>query len=263
MRPDPVHNGAFAQALLAPEQPPPDGLTSRDGRIPTRRFAVYRNNVAVSLIDAMASIFPTVENLVGEDFFRAMARLYVTAHPPTSPLLFTYGESFPTFLENFAPAADLPFLPDVARVERLWLDAYHAADTAPLDPAAVAQVRKDELAGIRLGPHPATRLAQFGHAAGTIVRRDRAAMPLDGVNPMAPEAVLLTRPDCDPAIEVLPAGGAAFFRALLTGAPLGEACFAAQQSQGDIPALIGLALSSGAFSSIHMPDDTTQEGDRP
>ncbi|MCJ8238230.1 HvfC/BufC N-terminal domain-containing protein [Peteryoungia algae] len=263
MRPDPVHNGAFAQALLAPEQPPPDGLTSRDGHIPTRRFAVYRNNVVVSLVDAMASIFPTVQNLVGEDFFRAMARLYVTGHPPTSPLLFTYGKSLPTFLETFAPAADLPFLPDVARVERLWLDAYHAADTRPLDPAALAQVRTDELAGIRFTPHSATRLAQFSHAAGTIVRRDRATLPLDGVNPMASETVLLTRPDCDPAIEVLPAGGAAFFQALLSGAPLGEACFAAQHMQGDIPALIGLTLSSGAFSSIHLPNDTKQEGDRP
>ncbi|MFN3717592.1 MAG: putative DNA-binding domain-containing protein [Rhizobium rhizophilum] len=263
MRPDPVESGAFAHALLAAELPLPEGLTSRDGRIPTRRFAVYRNNVAVSLVDAMASIFPTVQNLVGEDFFRAMARLHVTAHPPTSPLLFTYGESFPTFLESFPPAADLPFLPDVARVERLWLDAFHAADAAPLDPAALAHIPAEDLASIRFNPHPATRLAQFSHAAGTIVRRDRAALPLDGLNPMAPETVLITRPDCDPAIEVLPAGGGAFFQALLSGGSLGEACFAAQQSQGDILALIGLALSSGAFSMIHLPDDTTQESDRP
>lgn len=263
MLPDPVQSGAFARALFTPDLPPPDGVTGRDRVRPERRFAVYRNNVTVSLVDAMASIFPTVQNLVGEDFFRAMARLFVTAHPPTSPLLFTYGESFPAFLESFPPAADLPFLADVARVERLWLDAFHAADAAPLDPAALAHIPAEDLAHLRFRLHPATRLARFSHAAGTIVGRDRAALALDGVNPMAPETVLITRPNCDPAIEVLPAGGAEFLNTLLSGSSLGEACFAAEQARGDIPALIGLALASGAFTTIRMPRDMSQESDRP
>ncbi|MFN3319811.1 MAG: DUF2063 domain-containing protein [Allorhizobium sp.] len=253
MRPDPVQSGAFAKALFTPDLPAPDRLAGRDQVRPERRFAVYRNNVLVSLIDAMASIFPTVQNLVGEDFFRAMARLYVSAHPPTSPLLFTYGETFPAFLENFPPAADLPFLADVARVERLWLDAYHAADAQPLDPTALAQVPAEELAGIRFRPHPATRLARLTYAGGTITRRDRAGISLEGVDPTAPESVLITRPDCDVSIERLPSGGATFFEALIAGQTLGEAFAAAAGDEDtDIAGLLGLALSSGAFSAIDI-----------
>jgi hypothetical protein len=259
MHPDPIKSGAFARALFAPEQPPPDGLTSRDGKAPMRRFAVYRNNVTVSLVDALASIFPTVQNLVGEDFFRAMARLYVTAHPPTSPLLFIYGETFPAFLESFPPAADLPFLADVARVERLWLDAFHAADAPPLDPSALAQVSAEDLAGIRFRAHPATGIARLKHGAGTITRNDRAGVSLEGVDPMAPEAVLITRPLFEVAIEVLPPGGAPFLDTLLAGGTLGEACNATEPGHADISALIGLALSTGAFSAI----DAHQESKTP
>lgn len=259
MRLDPVASGAFAEALLMPDMPPPTGLTGRDGSSPVRRFAVYRNNVTVSLVDAMASIFPTVHNLVGEDFFRAMARLYVTAHPPTSPLLFTYGEDFPAFLENFPPAADLPFLADVARVERLWLDAFHAADAAPFDPSALSRVPTEDLGAVCFHPHPATRIARLSHAAGTITRNDRAGVSLEGINPMAPETVLVTRPAFDVKIEILPKAGAGFFEALLAGETLGEACLAASEENADIPTLISLTLTSGAFTTI----DLYQESDRP
>jgi hypothetical protein len=250
MHPDTIKSGAFARALFAPEQGLPDGLTSRDGHTPTRRFAVYRNNVTVSLVDALASIFPTVQNLVGEDFFRAMARLYVAAHPPTSPLLFKYGESFPAFLESFPPAADLPFLADVARVERLWLDAFHAADAPPIDPTALAQVPAENLAGIRFRAHPAVHIARLKHAAGTITRNDRAGTSLEGVNPMTPEAVLITRPLFDVAIVVLPPGGAPFLETLLAGGTLEEACNATEPDHADIPSLISLTFSTGTFSAI-------------
>lgn len=257
MHPDSVLSGAFARALFAPDLPPPEGLTGREQARPQRRFAVYRNNVTVSLVDALASIFPTVQNLVGEDFFRAMARLYVTAHPPTSPLIFTYGESFPTFVESFPPAADLPFLADVARVERLWLDAFHSADAIPLDPAALAQVPAEDLAGIRFRPHPAMRITRLEHAGGTITLKDRACVSLEGVDPMLPEAVLITRPDCDVAIELLPSGGATFFEALAAGQTLGEAFVAASGEAADIPGLLGLALTTGAFSAIDTHLEST------
>jgi hypothetical protein len=143
----------------------------------------------------------------------------------------------------------------VARVERLWLDAYHAADAQPLDPAALAQVPAEDLAGIRFRPHPAMRVARLRYAGGTIARRDRAGISLEGVDPMAPEGVLITRPDCDVAVELLPSGGATFFEALIAGLTLGEAfAVAAGDEDPDIAALLGLffALSSGAFSAIDI-----------
>ena len=67
-----------------------------------RRFAVHRNTVAASLIEALQARFPVVQRLVGEDFFRAMARAFVALEPPSSPLLFLYGESFAAFIARFS-----------------------------------------------------------------------------------------------------------------------------------------------------------------
>lgn len=257
MHHEPVSSGAFAEALFVPDLPPPEGLTGRGQARLQRRFGVYRNNVTVTLVDALASIFPTVQNLVGADFFRAMARIYVAAHPPTSPVLLTYGEGFPSFLETFQPAADLPFLADVARVERLWLDSYHAADADPLVPATLGQIAAEELPVIRFRLHPATRIIRLKHAAGTICSRDRAGLPLKGVDPRQPEAVLITRPAFDVTLQTLPTGGATFFARLVEGHTLGDACLEAGEESADIPTLISLALTSGAFTAIDIVEEST------
>ena len=72
------------------------------------------------------------QRITGVDFFRAMARFHIRATPPTSPLLFEYGRDFPDFIETYEYARAMPWLADIARIERAWLDAYHAADAGPL-----------------------------------------------------------------------------------------------------------------------------------
>ena len=78
---------AFAEALLDPDRPLPAGIIDPDGAPAPKRFAVYRNNVTVSLIEALAAGFPVVQRIVGEEFFGAMACEFVRAHPPGSPLV--------------------------------------------------------------------------------------------------------------------------------------------------------------------------------
>jgi hypothetical protein len=73
---------SFARALLDTAQPIPSGITAHNAAIPTGRFAVYRNNVVVGLVNALRSRFPVVEKIVGEEFFAAMARVFVLERPP-------------------------------------------------------------------------------------------------------------------------------------------------------------------------------------
>jgi hypothetical protein len=103
----------FSAALLDPGQPVPGALVSHSAGIPERRFAVYRNNVTVSLVNALAARFPAVQRIVGEEFFRDMARVYVRAHPPRSRLLMEYGDDFADFIAGFGPVAELEYLADV------------------------------------------------------------------------------------------------------------------------------------------------------
>src|ERR1700757_1832132 len=145
----------FAAGLTNPACPTPDGVTGPRGKGAIKRYNVYRNNVTVSLIDALVAIYPAVQRITGAEFFRAMARFHVRATPPTSPLLFEYGRDFPAFIGSYEYAQDIPWLADVARIERAWLDAYHAADAPPLAAAALAQVPADRLGDILLRGHSA------------------------------------------------------------------------------------------------------------
>ena len=109
----------FIAALRDPSRPP---AITED----TRRFAVYRNNVYVSLVDALVAGFPKVHELVGDTFFRAMARDYAAEHPPKTPVLAFYGEDFGAFISGFQPAEGVPYLGDIARLEFARRCALHA-----------------------------------------------------------------------------------------------------------------------------------------
>ena len=137
----------FTPALLDPERAPPAIVSGPNGKAAGKRYNVYRNNVTVSLINALAATFPATQRITGVDFFRAMARFHVRATPPTSPLLFEYGHDFPDFIERYEYARAMPWLADVARIERAWLDAYHAADVKPLTPQALASIPPEQLGG--------------------------------------------------------------------------------------------------------------------
>ena len=123
----------FAASLLDSQIRIPDAVVSHTSTVPVRRFNVYRNNVASSLIDVLQAYFPVVTRLVGEEFFRAMARVFIVQQPPRSPILSRYGGGFADFIADFEPTADVPYLADVARLEWLVLRAYHAVDLSPLN----------------------------------------------------------------------------------------------------------------------------------
>ena len=152
----------------------PSLIAGPKGKGAVKRYNVYRNNVTVSLIEALAAIFPAVRRITGEEFFRAMARFHIRETPPNSALLFEYGRDFPAFIAAYEYAQDMPWLADVARIERAWLDAYHAADAEPLSPSALAAVPAERLADLVFTPHPAARIVRSRFAAVTIFAANRS-----------------------------------------------------------------------------------------
>src|SRR3974390_1333710 len=116
-RRQPGFAAAFAQGLTDPARATPADVVGPRGKAAIKRYNVYRNNVTVSLIDALAATYPAVQRITGVDFFRAMARFHVRATPPTSPLLFEYGRDFPAFIEGYEHAQDMPWLPEPARID--------------------------------------------------------------------------------------------------------------------------------------------------
>src|SRR5262245_23956796 len=127
---------AFAQALSAAGPGDMDHLPIEVGRLITQPgFAVYRNTVMKACIDALQANYPAVARLVGDEWFRAAAAVFARAHLPEHPTLLAYGGNFADFLARFPPAAALPYLPEVARLDRFWTESHIAPEVVLVDPA--------------------------------------------------------------------------------------------------------------------------------
>ncbi|MCR9126017.1 MAG: DNA-binding domain-containing protein [Rhodobacteraceae bacterium] len=242
--------GEFIAALLNPGAPVPSGLTDGARNPAARRFDVYRNNVAVSLTEAMHTAFPVVTRLLGATNMDGLAGIYLRAHPPRTPLMMHYGADFPAFLAALPQLAHLKYLPDVARLELAMRRSYHAADAKGLNPAALAAVTPERLGDALLGLAPATEVIISGWPLFDIWAFNAA----DGPKPRAEaQDVIVTRPEFDPMPHLLPSGGAAFVQALAGGETLGAAMDRAGTGF-DLPATLTLLLSQGAITSLTMKD---------
>jgi hypothetical protein len=213
----------FAEALLDRAKPLPQGLTSWTGASPSKRFGVYRNNVATGLARAFAARFPITEKIVGEEFFTAMSREFVLSHPPSSPVLLHYGEDFADFVAGFPPAASLPYLCDVMRLENAHIRAYHARDTAPIEAAAIFRISADRLGGLTFVFHPSASIVRSAYPIVTIWSMNSGEQPLAPITEWEPEDALVTRPELSVLTRRIQPGSAILLLALMGGAMLGEA----------------------------------------
>lgn len=210
----------FSKALLDNEQPTPDGLIDPKGRPAGKRFDVYRNNVVLSLSDALSDAYPVVQKLVGEKFFQAMAGVFVRQHPPKSPILSQFAPEFPNFLAAFPPVAKLTYLPDVARLEKARTEAYHAQDATPIDGAALAALTPEQMSDAKLRLHPSLHVISSPFPIFAIWQKNATAP--DATIPKHGQDILIARPHDMVEMRTLPPGAADFLRALNAGRTLGE-----------------------------------------
>ncbi|WP_428647232.1 DNA-binding domain-containing protein [Roseibium sp.] len=246
----------FAAALLDSEAATPPGLVGPDGKLAPKRFNVYRNNVVVSLCEALEQTFPAIVNLLGEDYFKALARTFVIRHPPVSPVLIWYGAGFADFIESFPPLEAYPYLADVARVEWVWTEAYHAADAPALDPASLGAVPPDRVGAVTFTGHPAARVVVSQWPVWDLIRANR--FPTQEAAPdielTHSQDILVTRPDLEVGLYLQRPGAARFLSELFEGKSLGEAAAAAQAHCAEfaLADCLSECLSSGAFTEMQV-----------
>lgn len=244
----------FAQALVTPGLAVPAGLVSPRGTTDNKRFSVYRNNVHVSLVNALAARFPVCSRIVGEAFFTAMARAYVADHKPASPVLLDYGSDFPVFIEHFPPAASVPYLPDIARLEVAWSEAYHAADQTPLSHADLQKYSPPALLGSALPLLAPTRLVRSPFSVGSIWSAHQQAQFVPPRAVQQPENILITRASVEVRVTAIASADADLVTALQQGTTFGQAAsFVLATHPGFDPgaALVGL-MGLGAFAQSQL-----------
>lgn len=248
LREFPCHAGfaaAFDAGLKGAALPP--GITAAAPDETGRRFAVYRNNVAFGLSEALSLRFPVIRRLVGQAFFAAMARVYAESHRPASPVLLEWGESFAGFLAAFPPLAAYPYMACVARIEYARGRAFHAADATPASPGDFLGV---DPAQLHVVLHPAVQVLRLRHPGVSIWARNQ---PGETPHPMAltgPEIALVLRDRAfDVPVTAIGPGDAAMIDAITGGASLIDAAGAALVADPghDPQPLIGGLMQAGAI----------------
>ncbi len=247
-----ITQARFAEGLLDRTRPVPADVLSWTGALPVRRYGVYRNNVATGLARALAARFPITEKIVGEEFFTAMARDFVLAHPPTSPVLLHYGSDFAGFVAGFAPAASLPYLSDIVRLEDAQIRAYHARDLTPIAPNVLTRITPERLSGLSFRFHPAVSIIRSAFPIATIWSMNAGAFPLAPIADWHAEDALVTRPELSVVTRQISPGSAVFLLALMRDATLGEAFDAAVEADAEFDLGLNLAelMRSGALIDI-------------
>ncbi len=244
-RPDYAYRAAIGAALVAAS---PDACpVSMDPR-QARRFRIYRNNVHRALRDALADAYPIVRRLVGDEFFFAMAREFFLSERTRAPSLALYGAAFPQFVASFPPAASVPYLADVARLERAWLEALHARDAMALSASSLPGDGR-QLASTRLSAHPATRLVASAHPIVSIWHAHRTDPAAETIVDAA-EHALVTRPHLEVQVTPLNDGAGWFVRRLLDGVSVEQAYSetTAMRATVDVTATFARLLEVGAFT---------------
>lgn len=226
---------AFSGAIAAPISGP---------------LAVYRNTVLAGACQALADNFPVMRALLGEEMFAAIAADHAEAHPPTSPVLALYGADFADWTEEQPWIGDVPYLSDVARVERMVTEALFAADAPALAPSDLAGIAPDDWGSLCLTLHPAVQVSWSGWPAASLwlAHQDGDDREVE----WRPEGVLVTRPGL--AVNVTALEGAAY--RLLLGVRRDESVAAAATGAAshhpgaEIGAAFASLINLGAFAAL-------------
>ena len=252
-----MHN-AFNESLLNPDAAIPKGLACWNQTDCYERFSVYRNNVMSSLINVLAGNFPVIEQLVGQRFFRAMAKEYVMQCPPDVPMMVKYGRSFAKFIHDFPPARSIPYLEDIAKLEFAIQESRHAADVQPIQLSKLINLIEDQnklnSTGLLLAPSTQLLNSVFPLASIWFAHQPQAEIQLNTIALDQAENVLLTRPQLDVDIHRIDLGMAKFINSLLKGLSVTQAAeLASEFSFEPVAAIQRLIKQNAIVDLIDLP----------
>ncbi|HTQ77364.1 MAG TPA: DNA-binding domain-containing protein [Burkholderiales bacterium] len=253
MRSLPELQQAFAGALIDATRAPALSPMLR-GAGPIERLGIYRGNLYGNATKALGGAYPVVRAIVGEEFFEGLAREYARAQPSRSGDLNACGDRLAEFVSEFPHTRDLPYLPDVARLEWLAHLAYYAADAPAFDPARLAAVPAERQAMLRPRLAPACALMESRWPLARIweVHQPGFAGSIEVNLDSGPDRVLVHRPQWRAEVATLARGEFRFLAAARDGASLGEALRAAANADPAFDAGNALApwVSLGAIVAL-------------
>lgn len=233
-----------------------DGELARGTPSAAARLSIYRTNLREGFIQALASSFPVVERLVGNDFFRKTVRDFQLEHPSRSGDLANAGAPFPEFLRARFASGDFAWLPDVADLE--W--AIECVATAPWNASEVSEslagVPAHRFEDLCFEPSAATRLVESRFPIGRIWQTNQPGAPAENVDLDSGADHLLVRWRDGLEFVRLSRADFVFARMLARGTPLGLATDAslAIDRGFDLVRTLRALFQAGAFMRAALAD---------
>lgn len=252
-----LHNTLQAiQSSLLGQEHAAEELVADSAFEPAQRLQLYRNNLFISLTEALAAVYPVVQRLVGEDFFKTACREFISTHPPRQAQLHLFGDAFPEFIRTYRPASSLPYLADVATLEWAWHEAYHAADTEEFDATVLQQVPQKQYGDLRFALQPAVRLLRSAYPLYRIWQVNQDSYKGDqGVDlDEGGACILITRPRLDVVVQSIPEADWTFLSLLNKGCTIDEAVDAAMQvdARFDLAAVLQSRVADRTITSASV-----------
>lgn len=221
------------------------------------RFNIYRNNFYVAVINVLRERFPVTERIVGEDFFKATARTFIEETPPIGQSNLKFGQDFPSFLSDFPHCADLPYLPDVSRLEWARFKSAIAPDMpnvtsqqfSEVDPARAGLIHFEKRAACHMvsSPFPIYDIWRTNHEDDVVKTLNHSTQG---------QSVLISRTPLGIEVHQVSSASYDLMALLFTGTPLGQAYERVndQLTQDELSETLSLLLSKNAVTALHIPE---------
>ena len=197
---------------------------------PAERLSVYAGGYLARMRESLAEVYEAVRFVLGERAFTELAHAYAARHPSRDSNLSFAGRALPEFLAGAPVSRRLPFLPDLARLEWLVCQAFHAFEQPPLDPARLAALPPEAWDQLRLSFQPSVGLAASAwpiRDIWTARRQPRETVNLELAG--RSQRALVFRHGLDVRCELLDEPEFRLLAELLAGRSLGDACLALSQ----------------------------------
>jgi hypothetical protein len=228
---------------------------------PAARIAIYHNNVLGNYYKALAATYPVVQRLVGGPFFNAAIDVFVREHPSPRGDVNRYGGELARFLAAYPPARELPYLPDVARLEWAIDQANIAADASPFDTAALRAVPKEALGELRFVLHPSVRFVVSAYPIFHIWQVNQPGQTEDDRVDLGEggDMLLVRRASDGVVIERLAAGEHAFLAALAGNRSLNDATERASgiDPSFDVAGALKRHVTAGSVVAFRAPSNAS------
>ncbi|MBT4879975.1 MAG: DUF2063 domain-containing protein [Alphaproteobacteria bacterium] len=215
------------------------------------RLKVYRNNTMVSLSECLKGVFPTIEKLVGEEFFKGTARAYLESGPMVHPTLNKLGNTFPDFLKTFEHTKEITYLSDAAQLDWLFNEVFYAEETPSITAESLTQISPEEYSRLQFEIHPAFRLFESPFPIDRIWKlcREDSDNQLD-LSKESGCTLLVSLEDDKPFFAAIEPEKYNFLHNLSKGNTLGETCDKVLEIERtfDIQGALVECLKLGTFS---------------